>query len=146
VPLSVEEVARFGSSFRTAPDRAIVGGRWWQGLRSQQVLDLNRDDLLRPEAQIRVRGQGNLTFDGKGTFTATLTFNTDGMISHPTDTGPSNVNADCTGQLITSGGTRTVDIVIVDGGKEFYQLRTNPPPILFQFNSAKKQIPDDNQQ
>jgi hypothetical protein len=87
---------------------------------------------------------GVLTFDGKGNFTATLTFNTDGVISHPTDTGPYTVNADCTGTLITNGGTGTVDIVIVDGGKEFYQLRTNPPTILFQFNSAKKQIPDDN--
>ena len=32
-----------------------------QGLRSQEVLDLNRDDLLLPEAQIRVRGKGNKT-------------------------------------------------------------------------------------
>jgi site-specific recombinase XerD len=30
-----------------------------QGLRSQEVLDLNRDDLLSPEAQIHVRGKGN---------------------------------------------------------------------------------------
>ena len=87
---------------------------------------------------------GVITFDGKGTFTTTLTFNTDGMISYLTDTGPYKVNADCTGTLVTSGGTGTVDIVIVDGGKEFYQLRTNPPTTLFQFNSAKKQIPDDN--
>jgi site-specific recombinase XerD len=32
---------------------------WLQGLRSQEVLDLNQDDLLLPEAQIRVRGKGN---------------------------------------------------------------------------------------
>ena len=32
-----------------------------QGLRSQEVLDLNREDLLLPEAQIRVRGKGNKT-------------------------------------------------------------------------------------
>jgi len=32
-----------------------------QGLRSQEVLDLNRDDLLLREAQIRVRGKGNKT-------------------------------------------------------------------------------------
>jgi len=32
-----------------------------QGLRSQEVLDLNRDDLLLPEAQIRVRGKGSKT-------------------------------------------------------------------------------------
>jgi hypothetical protein len=89
---------------------------------------------------------GVLTFDGKGTFTVKLTFNTDGVISNPTDTGPYVVNADCTGQLITNGGTGVVDIVIVDGGKEFYQLRTMPPTTFFGFNTAKKQIPDENQQ
>jgi len=59
VPLSVEEVARFWSSFRTSRDLAIVGLMLLQGLRSQEVLDLNRDDLLLSEAQIRVRGKGN---------------------------------------------------------------------------------------
>lgn len=58
-PLSVDEVARFWSSFRTSRDLAIVGLMLLQGLRSQEVLDLNRDDLLLPEAQIRVRGKGN---------------------------------------------------------------------------------------
>ena len=60
-PLSVEEVARFWSSFRTSRDLAIIGLLLLQGLRSQEVLDLNRDDLLLPEAQIRVRGKGNKT-------------------------------------------------------------------------------------
>jgi integrase/recombinase XerD len=32
-----------------------------QGLRSQEVLDLNRDDLLLAEAQIRVHGKGSKT-------------------------------------------------------------------------------------
>jgi integrase/recombinase XerD len=32
-----------------------------QGLRSQEVMDLNRDDVLLPEAQIRVRGKGDKT-------------------------------------------------------------------------------------
>src|SRR5258708_7880602 len=58
-PLSVDEVARFWSSFRTSRDLAIVRLMLLQGLRSQEVLDLNRDDLLLPEAQIRVRGKGN---------------------------------------------------------------------------------------
>jgi hypothetical protein len=89
---------------------------------------------------------GVLTFDGKGTFTATLTFNDDGVISTPpTDKGPYYVNADCTGQLTTNGGAGTVAIVIVDGGNEFYQLRTIPATTFFQFNSAKKQFPGDNQ-
>lgn len=61
VPLSVDQVARFWSSFRTSRDLAIVGLMLLQGLRSQEVLDLNRDDLLLPEAQIRVRGKGNKT-------------------------------------------------------------------------------------
>jgi integrase len=59
VPLSVDEVARFWSSFRTSRDLAIVGLMLLQGLRSKEVITLNRDDLLLPEAQIRVRGKGN---------------------------------------------------------------------------------------
>jgi integrase/recombinase XerD len=59
VPLSVDQVARFWSSFRTSRDFAIVGLMLLQGLRSQEVLNLNRDDLLLPEAQIRVNGKGS---------------------------------------------------------------------------------------
>ena len=59
VPLSVDEVARFWSSFRTARDLAIVGLMRLQGLRSAEVLGLNEDDLLLSEAQLRVRGKGN---------------------------------------------------------------------------------------
>jgi integrase len=58
VPLSVDEVARFWASFRTSRDLAIVGLMLLEGLRFQEVLDLNREDLLLPEAQIRVRGKG----------------------------------------------------------------------------------------
>lgn len=61
VPLSVEEVARFWASFRTSRDLAIVGLMLLQGLRSKELIDLNRDDLLLPEAQLRVRGKGNKT-------------------------------------------------------------------------------------
>jgi integrase len=59
VPLSVEEVACFWSSFHTARDLAIVGLMLLQGLRSAEVLGLNEDDLLLSEAQLRVRGKGN---------------------------------------------------------------------------------------
>jgi len=58
VPLSVNEVARFWSSFRTDRDLAIVGLMLLHGLRSAEVLALNRDDVLLPEAQLRVRGKG----------------------------------------------------------------------------------------
>ena len=59
MPLSVDEVARFWSSFRTSRDLAIVGLMLLHGLRSCEVLALNRDDVLLSDAQIRVRGKGN---------------------------------------------------------------------------------------
>lgn len=59
VPLSVDEVARFWSSFRNARDLAIVGLMLMHGLRSAEVITLNRDDLLLSEGQIRVRGKGS---------------------------------------------------------------------------------------
>ena len=58
VPLSVEEVSRFWSSFRTSRDLAIVGLMLLHGLRSCEVLALNRQDVLLPESQIRVQGKG----------------------------------------------------------------------------------------
>jgi site-specific recombinase XerD len=59
VPLSVNEVARFWSGFRSARDLAIVGLMLLQGLRSAEVLALNREDALLSEAQLRVLGKGN---------------------------------------------------------------------------------------
>jgi integrase len=57
VPLSVDEVARFWSSFRNARDLAIVGLMLMQGLRSAEVMALNRDDVLFSEGQLRVPGK-----------------------------------------------------------------------------------------
>src|SRR5271165_3816942 len=57
-PLSVEQVARFWSSFRTARDIAVVGLMLLNGLRSCEVLALELEDLLLSEAQVRVRGKG----------------------------------------------------------------------------------------
>ena len=59
VPLSVDEVARFWASFHTDRDVAIVGLMLLQGLRSAEVLALNRDDVLPSEGQLRVRGKGS---------------------------------------------------------------------------------------
>jgi site-specific recombinase XerD len=59
VPLSVDEVARFWSSFRTSRDLAIVGLMLLHGLRSCEVLSLNREDVQLPDSQIRVRGKGS---------------------------------------------------------------------------------------
>jgi integrase len=59
VPLSINEVARFWQSFSNARDLAIVALMLLHGLRSAEVIALNRGDLLLPEAQLRVRGKGN---------------------------------------------------------------------------------------
>lgn len=59
VPLSVDEVAGFWASFRNARDLAIVGLMLMHGLRSAEVLVLNRDDVLLSEGQLRVRGKGS---------------------------------------------------------------------------------------
>lgn len=83
-------------------------------------------------------------FDGAGHFTVALTFNDNGTVTHATDAGPYTVNADCTGKLLTNGGTKTVEIVLADGGNEFYSLRTDPPTVLFQSDINRKQLPDDD--
>ena len=89
---------------------------------------------------------GRMVFDGAGHFTIALTFNDNGTVSHRTDAGPYTVNSDCTGKLLTNGGTGTIEIVLVDGGNEFYQLRTDPSSVFFQYNIAKKQLPNDGAQ
>ena len=86
---------------------------------------------------------GRFVFDGRGGFVNTLTINDNGNIVQADDNGTYVVNSDCTGKILTNGGTRTIEIVVVAGGKEFYQLRTDPPNILFLFNAAKKQLTGD---
>ena len=61
-PLSVDEVARFWSSFRTSRDLAIVGLVLLQGLRSKEVLSLNRDDLLLSESDTPRRAGGLMSW------------------------------------------------------------------------------------
>src|ERR1700686_1391225 len=58
VPLSIDEVDRVWSSFRTSRDFAIVGLMLLHGLRSCEVLALNCEDVQLPESQIRVQGKG----------------------------------------------------------------------------------------
>jgi integrase len=58
VPLSVAQVARFWSSFRTARDLAMVALMLLNGLRSREVLGLRLGDLEFADSQLRVRGKG----------------------------------------------------------------------------------------
>src|SRR5712691_1976628 len=87
---------------------------------------------------------GRWNFDEKGNFTNTLTFNDNGTVTHAEDFGPYTVNADCTGKIFILGGTGTLEIVLVDGAKEFYALATNPSSAVITFSVAKKQFPDDD--
>jgi site-specific recombinase XerD len=61
VPLSVDQVARFWSSFRNARDLAIVGLMLLQGLRSKEVIALDCEDVQLAESRICVHGKGNKT-------------------------------------------------------------------------------------
>jgi integrase/recombinase XerD len=58
VPLSVDEVSRFWTSFRSSRDLTIVGLMLLHGLRSCEVLSLNCEDVQLSDSQIRVRGKG----------------------------------------------------------------------------------------
>ena len=81
---------------------------------------------------------GRWNFDGKGNFTNTATFDDNGTVTHINDFGPYTVNADCTGQIGILEGTGTIEIVLVDGGKEFYGLPTSPSSLVGLFSVAKK--------
>jgi hypothetical protein len=85
-------------------------------------------------------------FDGKGNFTNAITQNNNGTVIHATDSGTYTVNADCTGKILTDLSTKTIEILVVNGGTEFYSVRTDPPTIIFLFNSAKRIFPGDGGQ
>jgi len=82
---------------------------------------------------------GVFTFDGRGAWNANLIVNDAKTgVSQPPNTGPGTyvVNPDCTGTLRPSSGG-SVAIVVVDGGHEFYQMRTDPSNIVL-FGTTKK--------
>ena len=83
---------------------------------------------------------GVFQFDGRGNWSASLTFNDNGVIlRRPSEGGTYTVNPDCTGSLFpTSGGT--VHVVVVDDGREIYQMRTEPDTILL-YSVTKKIFP-----
>ena len=59
VPLTSEQVATFWGSFRTFRDLALVGLMLHDGLRSCEVLNLQLEDLLLTDRQLRILGKGN---------------------------------------------------------------------------------------
>jgi hypothetical protein len=82
---------------------------------------------------------GIFTLDGQGNVTAAVTLNDNGTIVPPVPAqGTYEVNADCTGHLFS-----LVELVVVDGGKEFYQMRISPSNIVV-FGTTKKVSSGDN--
>jgi integrase/recombinase XerD len=59
IPLSADEVSRFWSSFRTFRDLSLVALMLFNGLRSQETITIQLEDLLLTQAQLRVHGKGN---------------------------------------------------------------------------------------
>jgi site-specific recombinase XerD len=59
IPLRVDEVSRFWSSFRTYRDFSVIGLMLFNGLRSYETIQLQVEDLRLSEAQIFVHGKGN---------------------------------------------------------------------------------------
>jgi hypothetical protein len=83
---------------------------------------------------------GRFVLDGIGNWSATLTMNDNGNIRRITDSGTYNVNPDCTGTLSPASGK--VEIVVVDRGEEFYQMRTDPASVVL-YGVTKRQFRDD---
>lgn len=82
---------------------------------------------------------GRFILDGVGNWSATLTMNDNGTIRRITDAGTYIVNPDCTGTLTPPSGS--VEIVVVDKGKEFYQMRTDPASVVL-YGVTKRQFRD----
>jgi site-specific recombinase XerD len=59
LPLTLAQVQQFWDSFHTFRDLALVGLMLFDGLRTCEVLALQRDDLRLAEAHILVHGKGN---------------------------------------------------------------------------------------
>lgn len=59
IPLSADEVSRFWSSLRTFRDLSLVALMLFNGLRSQETIRIQLEDVLLSQAKLRVRGKGN---------------------------------------------------------------------------------------
>lgn len=94
---------------------------------------------------------GVFVMDGRGNFTANLTLNRNGQIVQLLNqSGTYVVNPDCTGTLfpapppVSNGGS--VALMVVDGGREFYQMRTDPASIVLFGTTKKVSSGNDNEQ
>lgn len=66
---------------------------------------------------------GFILFDGKGNLAGTQQISRNGTYTLDLDmAGPYTVDEDCTGKLLTPAGVEVGRFVIVDDGREYYQL------------------------
>lgn len=72
------------------------------------------------------RSLARITFDGQGNWSNSFTQNDNGTIIRGTQSATYEVNPDCTGTFFGSAGQPIFDLVVVEGGKEFYALRVDP--------------------
>jgi hypothetical protein len=78
------------------------------------------------------------TLDGQGNWFDSFTQNDNGTIIRGSHSGTYSVNPDCTGTLFGDAGQPIFDLVLVDGGKEFYSVRVDPANRVLS-GVAKKQ-------
>lgn len=66
---------------------------------------------------------GFIVFDGKGNLAGTQQISRNGTYTLDLDmAGPYTVDEDCTGKLLTPSGVEVGRFVVVDDGREYYQL------------------------
>jgi hypothetical protein len=86
---------------------------------------------------------GVFTMDGNSTWTASLILDDNGTITpRPSEAGTYIVNGNCTGTLFPNSGG-SIALMIVDGGREFYQMRLDPASAVL-FGTTKKVSPGSN--
>ena len=86
---------------------------------------------------------GTFSFNGYGKWTANLTLNDNGTILLRPDSGTYVINGDCTGTMFPASGG-SVEIMVVDGGREAYHMRSNPANIVL-YGAMKKVLPAGNE-
>jgi hypothetical protein len=87
---------------------------------------------------------GILFFDGNGTLSGSQSISRNGVFTFdvPIPPSPYEVAADCTARFLTDTGDEVARVLIVDGGKEFYELSETSGNAVY--GVAKKIHTDDD--
>jgi hypothetical protein len=86
---------------------------------------------------------GILFFDGNGNVSGSQNISRNGIFTFDAPiSGPYEVAADCTARFLMDNGVEVARVVIVDGGKEFYELSETAGNAVY--GVGKKIHPDDD--